>query len=241
MVSRGYDAYIIPQRFAQKYRYDFKPYIFNQTQISNIIKSADQLGYNQSAPFAHIVIPAIIRVLFGCGLRSSEARTIKVSQVSLDNGILYIEKSKNNISRHVPMSESLIAYLRGYAIEMGFGKEGGEYFFPSPSGGPYHETSFRDRFKAVLTMAGIPVLSNGRLPRIHDIRHSFVVHSYRKLTRVAGLDMYTALPIIAAYIGHSNIKDTERYIHLPDFDQSSIIEAGEAVVKACVPEVNFDA
>ncbi|MDD4402934.1 MAG: hypothetical protein PHI24_14085, partial [Desulfitobacteriaceae bacterium] len=51
------------------------------------------------------------------------------------------------------------------------------------------------------------------------------------------LDLYTALPIIAAYAGHTNIKDTERYIHLPEFDFSNIIVAGASVVDTCVPEV----
>ncbi len=211
MVSMDMDAYIIPRNFTQKYKYDFKPYIFSQEQIVAIIETADQIKYCTRSPYAHNVIPAILRLFFGCGLRSSEARFLKAKHVDLDAGILTIEKSKNNVSRYVPMSKSLTVYLRSYATAMGFDMLSNAYFFPSPTGGAYHDTTFRERFWAILLQSGIPALSNGKSQRIHDTRHSFILHSYAKLTRELGLDLYTALPIIATYVGHTNIRDTERY------------------------------
>ncbi|MDD3908268.1 MAG: tyrosine-type recombinase/integrase [Bacteroidales bacterium] len=151
MVSMDMDAYIIPRHFTQKYKYDFKPYIFSQEQITAILKAADQVKYCPCSPYAHIVIPAILRVFFGCGLRSSEARLLKVNRVNLDTGILIIEKSKNNVSRYVPMSGSLTVYLRKYAVAMGFDRVSDAYFFPSPTGGAYHDTTFRDRFRTLLS------------------------------------------------------------------------------------------
>lgn len=241
MVSIDMDAYIIPRHFTQKYKYDFKPYIFSQEQITAILEAADQTQYCSRSPYAHIVIPAILRVFFGCGLRSSEARLLKANRVDLNAGILTIEKSKNNVSRYVPMSESLTVYLGKYADAMGFDMVSDANFFPSPTGGVYHDTTFRDRFRAILLQTGITAFNNnGRFPRIHDARHSFIVHSYARLTGELELDLYTALPIIAAYVGHTNIRDTERYIHLPEFDYSSITAVGASVVDACVPEVTFD-
>ena len=239
MVSAGYDAYILPKNFTQKYKYDFKPYIFSQEQIVDILKVADQLSYHPCSPHTHLIIPTILRVFFGCGLRLSEALLLKTRHVDLNDGILFIEKSKQNVSRYVPMSKSLTVYLRKYSGDMGFHRTNSTYFFPSPSGDPYNDTTLRYRFKAIMSKARITCFDNGSLPRIHDARHSFVVHSYAKLTGELGLDLYTALPIIAAYVGHTNIKDTERYIHLPTFDYTSIIVAGLSVVDACVPEVIF--
>lgn len=241
MVSMDMDAYIIPRHFTQKYKYDFKPYIFSQEQITAILKVADQVKYSPCSPYSHIVIPAILRLFFGCGLRSSEARLLKVNHVDLDTGILTIEKSKNNVSRYVPMSESLTVYLRKYAVTMGFDMVSDAYFFPSPTSGAYHDTTLRDRFREIWFQAGILDFNNGRFPRIHDMRHSFIVHSYSRLTGELELDLYTALPLIAAYVGHINIKDTERYIHLPEFDYSNIIAAGASVMDTCVPEVIYTA
>lgn len=181
MISAGYDAYILPKHFTQKYKYDFKPYVFSHEQIADILRVADQLTYHPRSPHAHLVIPTILRVFFGCGLRSSEARLLKTNHVDLNDGILFIEKSKQNISRYVPVSESLIMCLRKYSIEMGFNMVSSTYFFPSPSGGPYHDTTLRGRFRAIMSAAQIKYFDNGQLPRIHDTRHSFVVHSYATL------------------------------------------------------------
>jgi integrase len=231
----------MPKHFTRGYNYDFKPYIFSKKQIQTIFYAADKICCNPRSPLAHMVIPAIIRVLFCCGLRSSEARFITTRQVDLAEGIMLIEKSKRNISRYVPLSKSLADYLREYALKMGFDMKSDDYFFPAPNGRSYHDTTLIDRFRGVLLKAGISSLGNGQLPRVHDARHSFVVHSFSRLTDELGLDVYTALPIVAAYVGHSNLKDTERYIHLPVFDYPSITMAGMNIVENCTPEVVFDA
>ncbi|KJS03706.1 MAG: hypothetical protein VR68_01015 [Peptococcaceae bacterium BRH_c4a] len=240
MVSMGMEAYIYPKHYTLKYKYDFTPYIFSQDQIVSVIRATDKMVYTSHSPNAHLVFPALIRVLFGCGLRSSEVRKLKVSDVDLNNGVLTIVKSKNNISRYVPMSAPLTEHLRPYSKALNFepGKDG--YFFPSPYGGFYSETVLRDRCHEFFAQANIPLLSNGRYPRVHDMRHSFIVHAYANLTNTYHLDLYTAMPLIASYVGHTNIKDTERYIHLPEFHYSNITSAGQAIIASSVPEVIFD-
>ena len=241
MASMCLDAYILPGNFTQKYKYDFKPYIFGQEQIAAVLHVADNIGHNPITPYAHFMIPALLRVFFYCGLRSFEARSLKTKSVDLADGVLTIEKSKFNISRYVPMSESLTAYLRKYAETMNFDMSGDELFFPSPTRNVYDESALRARFRAIMAKAGIAAQSNGKLPRIHDARHTFILNSYKKLTGELGLDFYTALPIVAAYVGHTNIRDTERYIHLPEFDHSEIVSVGDSVMESCLPEVIFDA
>ncbi|MBT0160855.1 tyrosine-type recombinase/integrase [Candidatus Bathyarchaeota archaeon A05DMB-2] len=242
MVSMDMEAYILPGHFTQKYKYDFRPYIFSREQIADILDAADRMEYSLRSPYIHMVMPAILRVFFGCGLRSSEARQLKLCNVDLTNGVLTVEKSKNLVSRYVPMTESLTAYLQRYADAMGFNftTNNDAYFFPSPSGGVIHETTLRDRFRAILLQAGVSAPDDGTFPRIHDMRHTFIVYSYARMTGELGLDLYTAMPIIATYVGHTNIKDTERYIHLPEFDYSNITAAGAPFVDACVPEVMFN-
>lgn len=242
MVSMDMQAYILPEHFTQKYTYDFQPYIFSRQQIADILDCADQMQYSPSSPYMHLVMPAILRTFFGCGLRSSEARHLKRCEVDLDNGVLTIERSKNLVSRYVPMSATLTAYLRRYEDSIGlmFQRKGLDTpMFPSPSGGVIHDTTLRDRFRSVLARAGFSA-EDGTYPRLHDMRHTFIVHSYAHMTGELGLDLHTAMPIMATYVGHTNIKDTERYIHLPEFDHSNITTAGSPVVHACVPKVTFD-
>jgi len=52
--------------------------------------------------------------------------------------------------------------------------------------------------------------------------------------------MYTAIPLIAAYVGHTNLHDTERYLHLPEFEFSDIVKASQSVIADAIPCVIFD-
>ena len=61
-----------------------------------------------------------------------------------------------------------------------------------------------------------------------------------KLIKVEGMDVYTAIPLIAAYVGHTNLYDTEKYLHLPEFNYSDIVKVGHSVIAHAIPEVIFN-
>ncbi len=240
MLFNGFEAYVYPKQRMPQYKYDFKPYLFSHEQIIAIFKAADEIAPGNHSPKAHLVYPAIIRTLYGCGLRSKEARKLEVHNVHLDEGVLFIEKAKNNTSRYVPMSESLTCYYRKYAQMMNFSRKSPGFFFPAPDGGCYHEFTLEDRCYKLFEAAGIPRLANGRLPRVHDLRHAHIGHALTKLIKEKGMDVYTAVPLIAAYVGHKNLQGTERYLHLPEFEFCDIVKAGQSVIAHAVPEVIFD-
>ena len=73
------------------------------------------------------------------------------------------------------------------------------------------------------------LLPNGRLPRIHDLRHTFCCHAFEAM-KERGFDLYYSLPILSVYIGHQGIRDTERYLHLPEFHHDQLIYASDIVL-----------
>lgn len=237
--SMGYEAYVYPKLYNVKYDSGFSPYIFSHEQISTIISISDSLGYNANSPKYHIVWPAFVRVLYGCGLRLSEALRLQVKDVNLKNGVMYIEKSKKNTSRYVPMSASLMQYCVSYADRMKLDMDGNGYFFPAPDNGRYGINTARSAIKKIYAMAGIPHLSNGRLPRVHDIRHTFSCHSLEMMQQ-QGFDLYYSLPILSTYLGHQGIRDTERYLRLATFKFPSIVKIEQAAWDGIIPEVMID-
>lgn len=68
-----------------------------------------------SAPFRHLVMPVLFRMLYGCGLRISEALNLTKKDVDLEHGVLNIHHAKKDRERIVPMSETLIRKCREYA------------------------------------------------------------------------------------------------------------------------------
>lgn len=239
MNSMGYEAYVYPQLYKVNYGSGFSPYIFSQEQIHSIIRTSNSLRHSANSPTYHLVWPAFVCVLYGCGLRLSEGLRLKAMNVDLETGVLYIEKSKNNTSRYVPMSASLLQYSVIYAEQMNLDIKGSGYFFPAPDNGRYAMTTAQFAIKKIYAMAGIPLMSNGRLPRVHDMRHTFSCHSLERL-RQQGFDLYYSLPILCTYLGHQGIRDTERYLRLPMFMFPSIIEAEQAACDGTIPEVKID-
>jgi integrase len=65
----------------------------------------------------------------------------------------------------------------------------------------------------VFRSAGLkPPRPNGRVgPRIHDLRHTFVVHRMTEWYR-AGINPEPMLPYLATYLGHKNIHSTLVYL-----------------------------
>jgi integrase len=51
----------------------------------------------------------------------------------------------------------------------------------------------------------------GRLPRVHDFRHTFAVQALLRWYG-AGADVHAKLPLLATYMGHVSIVSTEYYL-----------------------------
>lgn len=237
--NMGYQAYVYPKLYNVKYDSGFSPYIFSHDQIAAIISASDSLRCSVKSPKYHMVWPAFVRVLYGCGLRLSEALRLQVKDVDLKNGVLYIEKSKKNTSRYVPMSISLTQYCVFYAERMKIDMDGNGYFFPAPDNGRYAIYTSRSAIKKIYAQAGIPHMSNERLPRVHDIRHTFSCHSLEMIQQ-QGFDLYYSLPILSTYLGHQGIRDTERYLRIATFNFPSIVEIERSAWDCIIPEVMID-
>ena len=77
---------------------------------------------------------------------------------------------------------------------------------------------------------------SGRTPNIHSLRHTFCTHSLEQML-ASGMDIYRAVPILAAYVGHVNLADTERYIHFTE-DRCHDFIRQESSLGNLIPEVD---
>lgn len=153
----------------------------------------------------------------------------------MHNQVLIVYQSKNNVSRYVPMSESLSATVGKYLSKIQRSHLPQQHLFISPyTGTGYSYDAMKYMFKKIFSTAGIRT-PQGRLPRIHDVRHTFCTASLNRMLE-SGMNLYTAVPILAAYVGHVNLSDTERYIHLTEHGYSDFIKK-ESRLKSLIPEV----
>jgi len=198
--SIGISAYIAPALLKWDSRSTFTPYIFTHEQINAIIAVVDNLEYEYRSPHFHHVYPLLIRILYCCGLRISEALSIKIEDIDFDEGVVRIEQAKFNNSRLIPLSESLRQALLVYLSQVGRTKTCKGFLFRTKWGKPYKSHSIYYRFKDFMKTAGIPHTENGGLPRVHDIRHTFAVHSLDNMV-AKGVDAYHVLPLSFCFHG----------------------------------------
>ena len=210
MKAHGFCAYETPLKIPAKPS-TFVPYIFTESELKRIFDATDNLPSYNNCPHRTAVLSLLVRLLYGCGLRLSEALNLKMKDVDLQNGVLCILESKFEKSRYVPMSPILTDRCKKYVQLIRNNADAKDYLLPSPDKGPYSKRAINTSFRQILFDANIPY--NGQGPRLHDLRHTFAVNCLKKWV-VAGNDINSMLPLLSAYLGHKNLKGTQYYLRL---------------------------
>lgn len=212
----------------------FVPYIFTKVEITAIIHAVDSLEYEYRSPLFHINYPFLIRLLYSTGLRISEALALRVEDVDFEQRLLRIEQAKHNNFRLIPLPDemwrSLLIFLEKTNRKSGF-------FFQNRWNEPYKSGGVLNRFKELMLSAQIPQLENGRMPRIHDLRHTFAVHSLEQMIEQS-IDVYVAIPYLSDFLGHRTITTTEQYLRLTTESFGRITEPAEYLAEYLYPKEN---
>jgi integrase/recombinase XerD len=230
----GYEAYM-PFCKAKINRNLYVPHIFTQEQLKCFFNECENI---KPHPFSnkHLVLPAIYRLLYGCGLRISEAVDLKLKDVDLKQGIITIHGSKFDKDRLIPMSPSLTKYLEKYYLGIHTVSTPDDYFFMKRDRTIVASNTVYKNFRKILWKSGISHGGKGRGPRLHDLRHTFAVHSLNQMVR-QGIDLYCALPILSTYLGHASVAATERYIRLTEEAYPEILDNVSRTCAYVFPEV----
>ncbi|WP_431421277.1 tyrosine-type recombinase/integrase [Bacteroides hominis] len=197
----------------------FVPYIFSHKQINDMFHTSDSLRMvNERMSSILFVMPALLRLMYGTGVRVSEALSIRNSDVDLGKRYIIIRKTKNGEQRLIPLSDTLIEVVCEYIanrnrMPLPKANHPESFLFISPNGNCCAANRVYDWFRKILSKSGIPHLGNHKGPRVHDLRHTFAVHSLMKMVE-SGYDIYYSLPILSTYLGHKSIKATEQYVRL---------------------------
>ena len=155
---------------------------------------------------------AILEVLYGCGLRVSEAVGLKISQVYLDEGFVRVV-GKGNKERIVPMGEMAAQSVRSY-LECRIAPDSPQYddiLFLNRYGRSLSRVAMFNMVKKQAMVAGV-----AKEISPHTFRHSFATHLIEN-----GAD----LRVVQEMLGHESILTTEIYTHIDSSTwQRSILE-----------------
>lgn len=212
MCRQGYRADVPHRLLGAKSAASFSPRILTHAEVEQLLHAVDELAPTARSPMRHLIMPEVFRLLYGCGFRLSEVLHLRVADVDLNRGILTVRQGKFGKDRLVPPSLSSVLRLQKYAA--GFeARPPDAFFFPSHHGGPWSIRTVYHLFRELLLQCGIPHAGRGKGPRVHDVRHTFAVHSLLRWYR-EGADLDAKLPVLATYMGHQSLAGTQRYLHL---------------------------
>lgn len=145
---------------------------------------------------------ALLETLYGCGLRVSEAASLKISDIYFNDGFLTVI-GKGNKQRLVPLgdvaSEAIKNYLEN-GLRIPAGPEYEDFLFLSKDGKPLSRVSVFNLVKKQAMAAGIHKEISP-----HTFRHSFATHLVEN-----GAD----LRVVQEMLGHKSILTTEIYTHI---------------------------
>ena len=210
--SIGVKAYIIPKGYYPTAK-QYIPYIYSIDELARFFAETDKCRYCCECPYRHLIMPVIFRMIYMCGLRVSEARLLKVSDVDLKNGVLTIHHSKNDNSRLVPMSDLLTEYCRKFSKKVHPHLVAEDYYFPAIGGKPMTRVNLYHNFRRFLWHAKISHGGRGCGPRTHDLRTTYAVHCLKKWAEQEK-DLTVYLPVLKTYMGHNSFNETAYYLHL---------------------------
>jgi len=191
----------------------FVPYIYSHEELRRLLIAAESWRHSRAKMQSH-TCRALLLLLYGAGLRISEALSLTLLDVDLPAAILTIRESKFYKTRLVPMGPTLTGVMTSYQsrrLQQHPSKPSAP-FFVSRMGEPLTLPTAERTFRTICLSAGVVRDDGARYqPRLHDLRHAAAVHRLVSWYR-GGADVQKLLPQLATYLGHVHIAATQRYL-----------------------------
>jgi len=194
---------------------DFTPYIYSIEELRRLLAATDSYYRCKTQMGLHGgTFRALLLLLYGAGLRISEALSLTLADVDLRTSLLTIRESKFYKTRLVPVGTDLNRVLRNYMREQrpALPVASSDPLFVSQKGSSFTRGTAEKSFRRLCTFIGLHAPGGPyRQPRLHDLRHTFAVHHLLSWYR-AGADVQRLLPHLSTYLGHRELSGTQRYL-----------------------------
>jgi integrase/recombinase XerD len=192
------------------------PYVYSIDELRRLLEATSILRTGHSRQVSPMYCTLLL-LLYGTGMRIGEALRLTVQDVDLTERIITVRYTKFFKTRLVPigpkLANELAAHLeRRSLLPMPLGKAAPLFASRGIRGWSYPRVIAM--FQHVRRAAGINCpIGEPRPPRLHDLRHTAAVHRVVAWYRT-GQDVQRLLPQLATYLGHLDIRSTQRYLQM---------------------------
>jgi integrase/recombinase XerD len=209
-----------------------KPYIYSTDELQQILDGSKILDARnrksgQAASITPLTFRTLILLLYGAGLRLSEALALTVDDVDLAASTLVVRNTKFFKTRLLPIGPQLSSALMLYAesrLALLNRPPSADTYLLRRDGMAISRQAAERYFRMVRSHVGVRRRDAAYFqPRLHDMRHTFAVHRLVAWYR-QGAGVQLLLPKLSTYLGHIGLAETQHYLTMtPDL----LREAGQ--------------
>jgi len=188
----------------------YVPHAFTNLEMENFFRACDSLPSTPRSPVARtrmIVVPVFFRLLYSSGIRTNEARMLRVDDVKLDQGVLNIRHSKGPFQHYVMLHDTMLDLLRRYNVAIHVLHPKREYFFPA------HNGSYLTNRWVVYNFRKLWYKHNTAYATAYELRHNYAVENINQWIG-EGFEFYSKLVYLSKSMGHSSLESTKYYFSL---------------------------
>ena len=200
------------------------PFVFSPAQTDQLLQAvSERVGRREKHFLMDLALYLAIVLLARCGMRISEPLRLMRNHYRKDDGTLYIEKTKFKKQRLIPVPKTAMTEIENYlSVRQSLNPyDQNPYLLAGINQATLKAEQIRHVFRTALKGIGIDqgrkIIGNVNFtqPTPHSLRHSFAVNTLMKI-KERGQSTQRALPVLAAYMGHSEYKYTSVYLRVAD-------------------------
>lgn len=181
------------------------PVVLSQEEVRVLLKTPDLLKHR-----------ILIALLYDCGLRCMEVRSLQLGDIDFDRRMIHIRQSKGKKDRYVPFGTVLATGLRKYLeryqpVKWLFNGKG-DLAIEGRKGGDFDSRYSQRGVQWAITQA-VRKTGINKTVSVHTLRHTYATHLLE-----AGINIMT----IQKLLGHKRVEQTMIYLHVAEPQERQI-------------------
>ena len=212
------------QEIAELQENQFIPFIFSPEETDLFLNAIIKLMRTTEMFYLSDFSAYIAFLLMArCGLRTSETLKLLKTHYRPEERTIYIEKTKFRKDRLIPIPKA-VAYEINNLLKVRrlfLDEDDNLFLLVKVKGDKLIRIFINRRFKKAITYINLDQprrvigTTNFGRPSHHSLRHSFAINTLKRVKQ-QGKSPQNALPVLAAYMGHSKYKYTTHYLKVLD-------------------------
>jgi len=210
----------------------YLPHAFTFTELQAFFVACDSITGETTLGqrVRRITMPVFFRLLYSSGMRTTEARLLRVADVDLSNGVLNIRYSKGASQHFIVLHDTMLELMIKYDAAINKIHLERTYFFQSRTGKCYTRQWVQTNFKELWNKNNTPYAT------AYELRHHYAIENINRWTGY-GMEFHAKLLYLSKSMGHTLLESTKYYYSLvPGFADIIAKKTGESF-DLIVPEV----